>query len=171
LFSKKEKEKEKKSKSVLSQVPTMAFHPQKLLLHLLHLPNLMTTIFLFLIIPFASPLSFNYTDFSQPNNKVIIMTGNATISGSIIKLTPNAVDNWGRTTYSETMLLWENSTREVANFTTSFSFIISSEGAESYSDGLTFFLASPEFPQPSPTDGSGLGLVSSDQMRDSTLIS
>jgi len=80
------------------------------------------------------------------------------------------VDNWGRATYSETMLLWENSTREVANFTTSFSFIISSEGAERYSDGLMFFLASPDFPPPTPTDGSGLGLVSRDQMRDSTFL-
>jgi hypothetical protein len=141
----------------------MAFHSQKLLLHL---PYLMSTTFLFLIIPFASQLSFNYTDFSQP----IILTGNATISGSVIQLTPNAVDNWGRATYSETMLLWENSTREVANFTTSFSFIISSEGAERYSDGLMFFLASPDFPPPTPTDGSGLGLVSRDQMRDSTFL-
>jgi serine/threonine protein kinase len=145
----------------------MAFHSQKLLLHL---PYLITTIFLFLIIPFASQLSFNYTDFSQSNNEAITMTGNATILGSVIQLTQNAVDNWGRATYSETMLLWKNSTREVANFTTSFSFIISSEGAERYSDGLMFFLASPDFPPPTPTDGSGLGLVSRDQMRDSTFL-
>jgi hypothetical protein len=119
---------------------------------------LMRTIFLFLIIPFASQLSFNYTDFSQPNNEAIMLTGNATISGSVIQLTPNAVDNCGRATYSETMLLWENRTRELANFTTSFSFIISSEGAERYSDGLTFFLASTYFPPPTPTVALALAL-------------
>jgi hypothetical protein len=43
--------------------------------------------------------------------------------------------------YSETMHLWEKNTRIVANFTTNFSLIISSEGADRYSDGLTFFLA------------------------------
>jgi hypothetical protein len=154
----------------VTSLPTMAFHSQELFLHLLHIPYLMTAIFLFLIIPFASQLSFNYTDFSQPNNEAITMTGNATISGSLIQLTPNAADNWGRATYSETMLLWENSTREVANFTTSFSFIISSEGADRNSDGLMFFLACPDFPPSTPTDGSGLGLVSRDQMRDSTFL-
>ncbi|KAE8008300.1 hypothetical protein FH972_004822 [Carpinus fangiana] len=149
-------------------IPAMAFHPEKLLLHPPHL--MITTIFLFLIIPCASQLSFNYTDFSQINNGTITMAGNATISGSLIRLTPNAVDNWGRATYSETMHLWEKSTGKVANFTTSFSFIISSEGAGRYSDGLTFFLASPDFPPPFPTDGSGLGLVSREQMRDSSFL-
>ncbi|XP_059448076.1 L-type lectin-domain containing receptor kinase IX.1-like [Corylus avellana] len=146
----------------------MAFHPEKLLLHLPHL--MITTIFLFLIIPCASLLSFNFTDFSQINNGTITMAGNATISDSLIQLTPNAVDNWGRATYSETMHLWEKSSGKVANFTTSYSFIISSEGADRYSDGLTFFLASPNFPPPFPTDGSGLGLVSRDQMRDSSFL-
>jgi hypothetical protein len=130
----------------------------------------MRTIFLFLIIPFASQLSFNYTDFSQSNNETITMTGNATILGSFIRLTPNEVDNWARVTYSDTMQLWNMSTREVMNFTTNFSFIISSEGKESYSDGIMFFLASPDFPPPNPTDGSGLGLLSSNQMSDSAFL-
>jgi hypothetical protein len=156
---------------VASQL-TMAFHPEKLLLLHHHLPYLMVmiTIFLFLIIPSASQLSFNYPDFSQTNNGAITMAGNATISGSLIQLTPNAVDNWGRATYSETMRLWEKSTGKLASFTTSFSFIISSEGADRYSDGLIFFLASPNFPTPIPTDGSGIGLVSRDQMRDSSFL-
>jgi hypothetical protein len=130
----------------------------------------MRTIFLFLIIPFASQLSFNYTDFSQSNNEAITMTGNATILGSFIRLTPNEVDNWARVTYSDTMQLWNKSTREVMNFTTNFSFIISSEGKESYSDGIMFFLASPDFPRPNPTDGSGLGLLSRNQMSDSAFL-
>ncbi|XP_059446424.1 L-type lectin-domain containing receptor kinase IX.1-like [Corylus avellana] len=147
----------------------MAFHPEKLLQ--LHLPHLMMiTVFLFLIIPCASQISFNYTDFSQANNEAITMAGNASISGSAIQLTPNAVENWGRATYSETMHLWEKNTGIVANFTTIFSFIISSEGADRYSDGLSFFLASPDFPPPIPTDGSGIGLVSRDQMRDLSFL-
>jgi hypothetical protein len=149
----------------------MAFHPEKLLLHLPYLMMMITTIFLFLIIPCASQISsFNYPDFSQTNNEAITMAGKASISGSVIQLTPNAVENWRRATYSETMHLWEKNTGIVANFTTTFSFIISSEGADRYSDGLTFSLASPNFPPPIPIDGSGIGLVSRDQMKDSSFL-
>jgi hypothetical protein len=148
----------------------MAFYPQKLLLHLLHLPYLMTTIFLFLIIPCASQLSFNYPDFSQINPKVIPTTGDATFSGSVIRLTPNETNKWGRARYSDTMQLWENSTGKVASFTTNFSFIISSGGAETYSDGLTFFLAGSDFPPPTPIYGGGIGLLNLTQIRNSNFL-
>jgi hypothetical protein len=77
----------------------------------------MITISHFLILPCASQISFNYADFSdQTNNETIKLAGNASISGSQIILTPNAVDNWGRATYNETMHLWEKSTGKVASF-------------------------------------------------------
>ena len=132
---------------------------------------LIVTISLFLIIPCATQLTFNYSDFIETNNKTVIITGNATTSGSFIKLTPNAVDNWGRATYSKLMHLWDKESGKLANFTTNFSFIIYSPGEVRYSDGLMFFLASPDFPQPSPTDGVGLGLVSRDQVRDPSFLS
>ncbi|XP_041010079.1 alpha-methyl-mannoside-specific lectin-like [Juglans microcarpa x Juglans regia] len=43
-------------------------------------------------------------------------------------------------------------------------------GKDRYSDGITFFLASPDFPPPRPTDGAGIGLVSRDQARDSSFL-
>ena len=100
------------------------------------------------------------------------MAGNATISDSLIRLTSYAVYKWGRATYSEAMHHWEMSTGKVANFTTNFSFIISSEGNDSYSGGLTFFLASTDFPPPSPTGGFGLGLglVTDVQLKDSSFL-
>ena len=149
---------------------TMAFHPEKLLLPLCYL-MMMIAISHFLILPCASQKSFNYPDFSQTNNEAIIrLKGSVKISGSVIQLTPKAADNWGRVMYTEPMHLWEKSTGKVANFTTNFSFIISSEGNDNYSDGLTFFLAGPYFPLPDPVDGSGTGLLSREQMSDSSFL-
>ncbi|XP_050260655.1 L-type lectin-domain containing receptor kinase IX.1-like isoform X5 [Quercus robur] len=126
---------------------------------------LLISIFLLLINPCATQIFFNYTDFSQTiKNKTIIPTGNATISGSGIQLTPDEVDNWGRATYSKQMHLWDEKSGKVASFTSNFSFIIDSQGKDRYSDGITFFLSTPNFPAPRPTDGAGLGLVSRDQM-------
>ncbi|KAG7977511.1 hypothetical protein I3843_05G034600 [Carya illinoinensis] len=139
----------------------MGIPPPKLLL-----PCLMMTIFLFLIIPSATQLSFSYSDFG----KALILTGNATVSGSDIQLTPNAVDNWGRATYSDQLHLWDKESGKLAEFTTKFSFIIDSEGKDRYSDGITFFLASSDFPPPRPTDGAGIGLISRDQARDSSFL-
>ncbi|KAM4088589.1 hypothetical protein ACJW30_07G082700 [Castanea mollissima] len=132
---------------------------------------LIVTISLFLIIPCATQLTFNYSDFIETNNETVIITGNATISGSFIKLTPNAVENWDRATHSKLMHLWDKESGKLANFTTNFSFIIYLPGEVRYSDGLIFFLASPDFPQPSLTDGVGLGLVSRDQVRDPSFLS
>ncbi|KAK7859454.1 l-type lectin-domain containing receptor kinase ix.1 [Quercus suber] len=126
---------------------------------------LMISIFLYLIIPCATQISFNYSDFSDPTKyKPVTPTRNATNSGSMIQLTPDEVDNWGRATYSEQMHLWDKNSGNVANFTSNFSFIIDSRGKDRYSDGLMFFLSTPNFPDPSPTDSSGLGLVSRVQM-------
>uniref|UniRef100_A0A2N9HPX2 non-specific serine/threonine protein kinase n=1 Tax=Fagus sylvatica TaxID=28930 RepID=A0A2N9HPX2_FAGSY len=145
----------------------MAFQAPKLLIQ-----YLMITIFLFLINPCATQIFFNYTDFSQTNNKnkPVILKGNATISGSVIQLTPDAVDNWGRVIYPKHMQLWDKKSGELSNFNTKFSFIIDSHGKDRYSDGLTFFLASPDFPKPSPTDGTGLGLLSRKQLSDPSFL-
>ncbi|XP_023900087.2 L-type lectin-domain containing receptor kinase IX.1-like [Quercus suber] len=125
---------------------------------------LMISIFLNLINPCATQISFNYNDFSDTTKyKPVNLTGNATNSGSMIRLTPDEVDNWGQATYSEQMHLWDKNSG-VANFTSNFSFIIDSQGKDTYSDGIMFFLSTPNFPDPSPTDGSGLGLVSRAQM-------
>ena len=125
----------------------------------------MISIFLYLINPCATQISFNYSDFSDTTKyKPVTPTSNATNSGSMIQLTPDEVYNWGRATYSEQMHLWDKNSGNVANFTSNFSFIIDSRGKYRYSDGLTFFLSTPNFPDPSPTDGSGLGLVSRVQM-------
>ncbi|KAG6711128.1 hypothetical protein I3842_05G037900 [Carya illinoinensis] len=142
----------------------MVFHPPKLLRLFMFI-----TIFLLFIIPCATQLFFNYSDFNQSINR-IRLTGNASLLGSAaIQLTPNAVDNWGRATYTELLHIWEEPGK-LADFNTSFSFIIDSEGKDSYSDGIVFFLTSPGFPDPQPTDGSGIGLLSRKQLGDSSFF-
>ena len=132
---------------------------------------LLISIFVLLINPCATRIFFNYTDFSQTiNNKPIIRTGIATISGSVIQLTPDEVDNWGRAIYSEQMHLWDEKSGKVASFTSNFSFIIDSQGKDSYSDGIVFFLSTPNYPPSSPTDGSGLGLLSRNQMQQPSFL-
>ncbi|KAG2703960.1 hypothetical protein I3760_06G161000 [Carya illinoinensis] len=124
------------------------FHTTNLLLPYL----IIITISIFLAIPCAARLSFNYTDFSKTDNRSTLnVSGNATFLG--------------RATYSKLMHLWDNESGKLADFNTNFSFIIYSEGRDSYSDGLTFFLASPDLPTPSPTDGVGIGLASREQVR------
>ncbi|KAB1206914.1 L-type lectin-domain containing receptor kinase IX.1 [Morella rubra] len=134
------------------------------------LPFLIITILFFLILPCATQLSFNFSDFSKTTNELITLNGNATFSRSVIRLTPDESDNWGRAKYSRLMRLWDKESGELADFTTSFSFIVSSEGKDRYSDGLTFFLASPGFPSPTPTDGAGIGLISRNQATDPSFL-
>ncbi|XP_012572412.1 L-type lectin-domain containing receptor kinase IX.1-like [Cicer arietinum] len=112
--------------------------------------------FLFLlIIPLTNSKSqsFNFPYFSQMNVNLnqIKLEGNASISGSSIQLTTehvgndstNGVGTIGRVRYHEYIHLWDNNTGQQVDFTTNFSFVISSsEGA--YGDGLMFFLANPE---------------------------
>ncbi|KAF5448517.1 hypothetical protein F2P56_029043 [Juglans regia] len=143
----------------------MAFHPPKLLR-----PYMFITIFLLFIIPCATQLFFNYSDFNQAINRTIRLAGNATLSGSAaIQLTPSAVDNWGRAIYSQLLHIWEEPGK-LADFNTSFSFIIDSEGKDIHSDGIVFFLTSPGFPIPRPTDGAGIGLLSRIQLNDSSFL-
>ena len=105
---------------------------------------MMISIFLNLINPCATQISFNYSDFSDTTKyKPVTPRSNATNSGSMIQLTPDEVYNWGRATYSEQMHLWDKNSG-VASFTSNFSFIIDSQGKDTYSDGLMFFLSTPD---------------------------
>ncbi|GMY38614.1 L-type lectin-domain containing receptor kinase IX.1-like [Fagus crenata] len=147
----------------------MVFQAQKLLIHYL---VLMITIFLFLINPCAT-IKFNTDNFSRMNSqKSLILKGSANISGSFIQFTPDAVNNWGRVIYPQQLHLWNKKSGKVTSFNTNFSFIINSHGKDTYSDGLTFFLSTLDFPEPNTTatDGTHLGILSSDQMNDEKFI-
>ncbi|KAJ0452029.1 putative protein kinase RLK-Pelle-L-LEC family [Helianthus annuus] len=130
--------------------------------------------FLFLIIiPCATSLTFNFTNFSR-NSDYISLSGGASISAGEIQLTSENRSYersagraafglpgfQGRATYMGPLRLWDKTTRDLANFSTSFSFVIDSNGSAaigvpSRSDGLMFFLAQNNSVM---IDGAAMGL-------------
>ncbi|KAI3702250.1 hypothetical protein L6452_27980 [Arctium lappa] len=122
----------------------------------------MTTILLryllLLLIPnYAASFTFNLTDIRQ-NNLEIVTAGTAYISEEGIQVTPTEnrdvpFRKAGRATYKMPLHLWDNSSNELASFSTSFTFVIKSN--QTRGDGLTFFLAQDNSVI---TDGGAIGL-------------
>ncbi|EHA8589054.1 L-type lectin-domain containing receptor kinase IX.1 [Cocos nucifera] len=123
-----------------------------------------TLIFLSILVPFASSLSFNFSSFDQNTPERIEFQGDAFFNKEI-RLTKNEIDkpitnSVGRAVYKEPLLLWSSDTGELTDFITHFSFVIDSFKKSVYGDGLTFFLA--PYPSSIPDNSSGgyLGLFS-----------
>ncbi|KAK2997030.1 hypothetical protein RJ639_026123 [Escallonia herrerae] len=114
-------------------------------------PNLcyslsLITFYFFLVIPCATPLTFNFPNIGPQHATEIKVENNTYISDQGIQLTTdergaNRSRNAGRATYIQPLHLWDNATGELANFSTSFTFVIDSAGSTRYGDGLAFFLA------------------------------
>ncbi|ONI12614.1 hypothetical protein PRUPE_4G174800 [Prunus persica] len=99
---------------------------------------------LFLLAPCATSLDFSFPTFPSGIN-TLSLEGDASLDG-FLRLTKSAVDDQknfsvGRATYSKPFLLRDDATGKLADFTTTFTFAIDSEGKTIYGDGLAFFLA------------------------------
>ncbi|XP_054792565.1 L-type lectin-domain containing receptor kinase IX.1-like [Prosopis cineraria] len=129
-----------------------------------------TKILLLLIIPAAgaTSITFNYEKFLDTANQSLNLEGDVFQENGMLNLTRYKKDSAGRVTYSKLLQLWDNETRTLANFTTRFSFIINAlnKTRDGIGDGITFFLAHPDFPLPVPPDGTGIGLVGRREMKD-----
>jgi hypothetical protein len=81
----------------------------------------------------------------------------------VIQLTDNRPDSLGRATYSSPMHLWDNTSGNLTDFTTHFSFVIDSQNRTGYGDGFAFFLApnGSKIP-PHSTVGGFFGLTNDD---------
>lgn len=99
---------------------------------------------LFLLIPAAAALSFNFTSFStNMNNTDIICEGITTLASDYIQLTPAQTQTGGRATYAEPLHLWDRASGNLTDFTTHFSFVVdisSNVNLTNYGDGFTFLL-------------------------------
>ncbi|KAF3614606.1 putative agglutinin-2-like [Capsicum annuum] len=109
------------------------------------LSSLTYLVFLLLIIPFVTSLSFNFDGFN-PNDQNVTYEGDAYPANGVIQLTKNqrdsgSNDSIGRATYSKTLHLWDRASGNVTDFDTHFSFSINSQGRKFYADGLAFFLS------------------------------
>ncbi|KAF5814023.1 putative protein kinase RLK-Pelle-L-LEC family [Helianthus annuus] len=105
------------------------------------------TIFFLVLIPYTTSISFNFRNISQNNSQDIILSGDAAyIPGDGIQVTYdrnlNRSSPWlaGRATYKTLLHLWDNDSN-LASFSRSFTFVISSYVNNYHGDGLTFFLA------------------------------
>ncbi|KAL8116558.1 hypothetical protein AgCh_022905 [Apium graveolens] len=125
------------------------------------------TLLIFQTIPFAASLSFTFNNFS-PNIGNISFDRNATLSSNTIQLTADLA-SMGRATYSQPMNLWDDTSRNLTDFTTHFSFIINSQNRTKYGDGIAFFLApvGSKIPR-TATKGGSLGLTTDEQQLNST---
>ncbi|CAL5434667.1 unnamed protein product [Camellia sinensis] len=123
--------------------------------------------FLFLLVPCTAQISFNFTSFNRDINH-INYTGDASSSDPVIQLTlisnKPMTTSTGRATYFKPMHLWDKATGALADFNTHFSFVINSLNQTPYADGIAFFLAPVGFPIPAAQEGSGIGLVSREQV-------
>ncbi|KAK9937995.1 hypothetical protein M0R45_014758 [Rubus argutus] len=100
---------------------------------------------LFLLIPFATPLTFDFPNFPY-NINTLSLEGDASFEGQFLRLTRSALDeattvSVGRATHIQPFLLREKATGKLADFTTSFTFVINSQKHYPYADGLALFLA------------------------------
>lgn len=100
---------------------------------------------LFLLIPFATPLTFDFPNFPY-NINTLSLEGDAYFEGQFLRLTLSGKDeppnkSVGRATHNQPFLLREKATGKLADFTTSFTFVIDSQTHYPYADGLALFLA------------------------------
>nr|AKV93687.1 clade XVII lectin receptor kinase [Nicotiana benthamiana] len=122
-------------------------------------------VFLLIIIPFATSLSFNFDSF-RPSDQNITYERDAYPANGAIQLTTDLINRdinatIGRATYSKLLHLWDKASGNVTDFSTHFSFSINSQGRARYGDGLAFFLApvGSRIPE-NTTRGGSLGLTS-----------
>ncbi|KAI9110432.1 hypothetical protein K1719_018592 [Acacia pycnantha] len=127
-----------------------------------------TQVFLFLIIPAgATSITFDYEKFLDLDHQNLNIDGDVFLENGMLNLTRYQNDSAGRVTYKNLLQLWDKETRTLANFTTRFTFIINDlNKTNGIGDGITFFLAHPNFSLPVPPDGSGIGLVGRRELKD-----
>ncbi|KAG7011564.1 L-type lectin-domain containing receptor kinase IX.1, partial [Cucurbita argyrosperma subsp. argyrosperma] len=112
-------------------------------------------------------LTFSFVGF-DPNGHDIHYEGNAYSSNNVIQLTMNQRDmpldgSVGRATYKDPLHLWESVHKNLADFTTNFSFSIDSQGSHPYGDGFAFFLAPNGSSLPHYSGGRNFGLLNSNK--------
>nr|XP_009412465.2 PREDICTED: L-type lectin-domain containing receptor kinase IX.1-like isoform X2 [Musa acuminata subsp. malaccensis] len=120
----------------------------------------------------ASSLSFNFSGFDNETTSKIEFQGDASLLDKEIHLTSSPMQySVGRAVYREPLRLWDATTRELADFTTHFSFVInSSDPLTPHGDGLAFFLTAYPSTLPAYSRGAFLGLFSNSSV-DSSRVS
>ncbi|XXG49073.1 hypothetical protein AAC387_Pa02g3352 [Persea americana] len=127
----------------------------------IHILSLVFVLILFVLSLSAESLSFQITSFDA-NATNIVYEGDAVPFNGYIRL--NRVDyvsRVGRATHIEHVRVWDPSTRHLTDFTTTFSFVIDTQGKSegNYGHGIVFFLAPVDSEIPTNSYGGFLGLL------------
>ncbi|XP_065875654.1 L-type lectin-domain containing receptor kinase IX.1-like [Euphorbia lathyris] len=121
-------------------------------------------IFLMLLLPLATSISFNFTRFN-PNMGDISFDGDAFSANNVLQLTKNAQDSnlessTGRASYRYPVRLWDAKSKKLTDFTTHFSFTMKAVNPQQVGDGMSFFLAPIDSRIPDDSSGGFLALFS-----------
>ncbi|KAL5220854.1 hypothetical protein ABZP36_025567 [Zizania latifolia] len=108
----------------------------------------------------ATAVSFSYSSFSNASN--VTLKGSAAFGNAgCINITENSGNTTGWVSYPQPVQLRDADTKEVASFTTRFSFTIIPNNRDTKGDGMAFFLVSypSTMPDVPPVTGGSLGLA------------
>ncbi|KAM7470578.1 hypothetical protein LguiA_008761 [Lonicera macranthoides] len=102
--------------------------------------------FFLILIPHSTSLTFNFPNIFDHQGDITFGNNQSYISAQGLQVTPNELgidrtQRAGRATYKTPLHLWDNSSSELAHFSTNFTFVIDSSRSRPYADGLAFFLA------------------------------
>lgn len=118
-------------------------------------------LFLFLFSNAKSDFSFNFPTFGPEVVNIIGFANQATLSNGVIQLTKKDKSgnplqhSVGQSGIMKPIRLYNKSTREVADFTTEFTFVVNKNGRKDHGDGFAFVFASPSFTLPDPKESGG----------------
>ncbi|KAL5755233.1 hypothetical protein ACOSP7_023453 [Xanthoceras sorbifolium] len=116
-----------------------------------------TFLFLLFLLPSADSISFQVTRF-DPDRTDMIYEGDAEPSVGAVEFNSLTYQyQVGQVRYAERVPLWNPKTREQADFTTRFSFVVT-QTTSLHAAGLAFFLAPVGFGIPPNSGGGFLGL-------------
>ncbi|KAK2656645.1 hypothetical protein Ddye_009697 [Dipteronia dyeriana] len=121
--------------------------------------------FLFLALPIANSVSFNFTSFGSNNIAGINFSGDAFASADVLQLTKNQINDslansTGWATYDQPVPIWDSKTGKLTDFITHFSFIIRAADPNKFGHGMSFFLAPYDYEMPLNSSGGLLALFS-----------
>ncbi|MED6195837.1 hypothetical protein PIB30_041627, partial [Stylosanthes scabra] len=104
----------------------------------------------------SDSLTFNYPSFTPSLRSILLDGEDSSISG---KPLPN---HSGLAGFYGPVRIFNNQTGQVADFTTEFTFTVTTNHTQPHGDGFTFFLASLDFEFPDNSSGGFLGLFNNE---------
>ncbi|RWR77344.1 L-type lectin-domain-containing protein [Cinnamomum micranthum f. kanehirae] len=139
------------------------------------LPLIIIILLLFVLLPYAHSIHFNFPRFEQ-SSKIDYKNDSFAANGAIEltrnTLQENITQSTGRAIYSAPVHIWDAKTRILTDFNTQFSFIITGilNGKDYYGDGFTFFLSPNRFTIPPGAGGGNLGIYSDNNSTENQLV-